>query len=283
MNQLQTLLNKYRLLSIVEKLIAINCLVFILTFAVNTLVYLSGSNGNFIVDWFSLSSNTSEVIFQPWSILSYGFLHGGFFHLLGNMIVLYYIGNLFVAYFNPRKLLDFYFYGTAFGGILFLVSYTFFPALKNSDTVLVGASAAVMAIFVGIATHMPNYELRFRFIGFVKLWKLVAIFIVLDIIQIPSSNAGGHLAHLGGALFGFFQIYLHGTRIISIQNPFSGLFAKKSTLKTVYKSSAKTKTTKTPDNQQVIDAILDKISKSGYESLNKKEKDILFRQGKNNL
>ncbi|MGB2129721.1 MAG: rhomboid family intramembrane serine protease [Flavicella sp.] len=283
MNQVQTLLNKYRRLTIVEKLITLNCIVFVLTFAINTLVYLTGTSGNIIIDGFALSSDTSEFIFKPWSLLSYGFMHAGFFHLLTNMIILYYMGNLFVEYFTPKRLLNFYWYGTAFGGILFLLSYAFFPTLKNSNSILVGASAAVMAIFIGITTYMPNYELRFRFIGYVKLWKLAAIFIALDIIQIPSSNAGGHIAHLGGALFGFFQIYFEGNKTISIQNPFTNLFKKRPVMKTVYKNHETKKESSSVNNQKIIDAILDKISKSGYDSLSKKEKDILFRQGKNNL
>jgi len=278
MNQI---LNKYQQGTIVEKLIYINLALFLLTFLMNTLGFLFKSDGNFILDWFSMPSDIDQFIFKPWTIISYGFLHGGFFHILSNLIVLYYIGNLFIDYFSQKQLLNFYILGTIFGGLLYLVSYTIFPALKESNSTLVGASSAVMAIFIGIATYIPNYELNFRFIGFVKLWKLAAIFVVLDLIQIPSGNAGGHLAHLGGALFGFIYMQQIRTGSISFKNSFADFFSKKSNLKTVYKSKKKTTKATQKTNQEKIDVVLDKISKSGYESLNQEEKNLLFKQGKN--
>jgi len=285
-------LNKYNQGTIVEKLIYINVGAFLLTFLLNSFGYLFQSNSNLVMNWFSMPSNIDYFITRPWSIISYGFLHAGFFHILTNLLVLFYIGNLFIDYFIQKQLLSFYLFGTVFGGLLYLVSYTIFPALQNTNATLVGASAAVMAIFIGIATYIPNYEINIRFIGFVKLWKLAAFFIGLDLIQIPSGNAGGHLAHLGGALFGF--IYMSqirkGALSFTIKNPFSSLFSKRSNLRTVYKAKrkkAKTKNSKQsksnrPTNQQQIDAILDKISKSGYDSLNQEEKNLLFKQGKKN-
>lgn len=285
-------LNKYNQGTIVEKLIYINVGAFLLTFLLNSFGYLFQSNSNLVMNWFSMPSNIDYFITRPWSIISYGFLHAGFFHILTNLLVLYYIGNLFIDYFTQKQLLSFYLFGTVFGGLLYLVSYTIFPALQNTNATLVGASAAVMAIFIGIATYIPNYEINIRFIGFVKLWKLAAFFIGLDLIQIPSGNTGGHLAHLGGALFGF--IYMSqirkGALSFTIKNPFSSLFSKRSNLRTVYKAKrkkAKTKNSKQsksnrPTNQQQIDAILDKISKSGYDSLNQEEKNLLFKQGKKN-
>lgn len=285
-------LNKYNQGTIVEKLIYINVGAFLLTFLLNSFGYLFQSNSNLVMNWFSMPSNIDYFIARPWSIISYGFLHAGFFHILTNLLVLYYIGNLFIDYFTQKQLLSFYLFGTVFGGLLYLVSYTIFPALQNTNATLVGASAAVMAIFIGIATYIPNYEINIRFIGFVKLWKLAAFFVGLDLIQIPSGNAGGHLAHLGGALFGF--IYMSqirkGALTFTIKTPFSSLFSKRSNLRTVYKAKRKKTKTKNskqsksnrPTNQQQIDAILDKISKSGYDSLNQEEKNLLFKQGKKN-
>ena len=278
-NYMKALLHKYSQGSIVEKLIYINVGAFLVT----SLLSLLG-DPNIVIVWFAMASDIDNLIIQPWTIITYGFLHGGFFHLLSNLIVLYYIGNLFIDYFTQKQLLNFYLFGTVFGGLLYLVSYTIFPALKNTDATLVGASAAVMAIFIGLATYIPNYELNLRFIGYIKLWKLAAFFLFLDVMQIPSGNAGGHLAHLGGALFGFTYMnqIRKGNISIFIKNPFSFLFTKKSNLKTVYKSKKKTVKSPTKTNQQQIDTILDKISKSGYESLNQNEKNILFKQGKNN-
>ena len=148
---------------------------------------------------------------------------------------------------------------------------------------MLGASAGISAIFVGIATYMPNYQLKIRFIGFVKLWYLAAIWVVLDVIQIPISNPGGHLAHLGGALFGFLYVNQASNTEISIWSKIKKLFVvKKNPLKTVYKSkkTAPKKQTTTTYKQQKINQILDKISKSGYDTLSKEEKDFLFKQGK---
>lgn len=280
---MQQYIHRYKQFNIIEKLITINLLVFVLTFLTNTLHFLFNSNGNFIMEYFAMPSDIERFMLQPWSILSYGFLHGGFFHILSNLIVLYYIGNLFIEYFTQKQLLSFYLYGTVFGGLLYLASYAVFPALQNMPSTLVGASAAVMAIFIGITTYIPNYELNLRFIGYVKLWKLAAIFVLLDLIQIPQGNAGGHLAHLGGALYGYLYISFAGKSGFKLSNPFEGLFTRRNTLKTVYRSQRKKtkKNESSKTNQEAIDAILDKISKSGYESLNQEEKNLLFRQGKN--
>ena len=239
---------------------------------------------NWLIQWFSLDSSTDTFLSKPWSIVSYGFLHADFIHLLMNMIVLYYIGNLFVEYFTQKQLLTFYLLGTIFGGLLFIVSHNYFPFFEGRQSVLVGASAGISAIFIGITTHMPNYQLKIRFIGFVKLWHLAAIWVLLDVMQLAGNNAGGHFAHLGGALFGFLyvrrasheKIYLW-TRIKKF------LTLNKKPLKTVYKSKTSSSSKKPSVTQQAkIDEILDKISKSGYEVLTKSEKDYLFQQGKKN-
>ncbi|WP_139958132.1 rhomboid family intramembrane serine protease [Flavicella sediminum] len=276
------LLYKYKNGSIVEKLIYLNVVAFLLMYVVNSVAFLFNYQGaNFVYEWFSMPADVDYLITRPWTIITYGFLHGDFLHILFNLIWLYYIGNLFIDYFTQKQLLSFYIYGTVFGGLIYLLSYNFFPALQNTNATLVGASSAVSAIFIGIATYIPNYEFRLRFIGFVKLWVLAAIFVAIDVIQLPSGNTGGHLAHLGGALFGYLYVRQFKKSSVKISNPFANLFKRKSTLKTVYKSKRKTSTTASDKNsQQQIDAILDKISKSGYDSLNQKEKDLLFKQSK---
>jgi membrane associated rhomboid family serine protease len=274
------ILEKYKTAGIIEKLIYLNVAAFLLTYLTNTLGYLFNIGNNMVFEWFSMPANLNRFVLRPWTIMSYGFLHGSFFHLLSNMFVLYYIGELFVSYFSARQLVSFYLYGTFFGGLLYLFSYNFFPALQEQDSNLVGASSAVMAIFVGLATYIPNYELRLRFVGYVKLWVLAAIFLGIDLIQIPSGNAGGHLAHLGGALFGYFSMRQLGNKPHKTKRASNKWFSFKKPLKTVYKSNKKTKKEPPVTNQEQIDHILDKISRSGYDSLNQQEKDLLFRQGK---
>ena len=242
-----------------------------------------GGGNNFIINWFALSPNFDELIFKPWSLISYGFLHDGFFHILFNLIFLFYIGNIFLDYLNKKQFLLYFILGILSGGLIFLLSYNFLPALKTHETYLVGASAGVMAILAGITSYIPNYAINFRFIGSVKLWHITMLLLVIDIVQIPNGNAGGHLAHLGGALLGFLLTtqFNQGKGFIQL---FGGLFQMKRNkpLKTVYKGKKTSgkKVEKPKVHQNRIDTILDKISKSGYESLTKEEKDFLFKIGK---
>ncbi|MFY0631232.1 MAG: rhomboid family intramembrane serine protease [Flavobacteriaceae bacterium] len=272
--------------TIVEQLIYINIGVFIIALLFSSFSGLYESRNNFIFDWFSLSSSFDFFITRPWTIVTYGFLHAGFLHILFNCIVLFYFGRMFLEYFSPKQLLSFYVLGTLFGGIIYLLSYNYFPIFRGQTAPLVGASAGISAIVIGIATYIPNYQLSFRFIGFIKLWHLAAVFILLDFIQLAGSNGGGHFAHIGGALFGFLYVSQASNKKIDLFGWVSNLFkTKKKPLKTVHKSKKrKTKktvsaTAKTEDQKQ-IDAILDKISKSGYDTLTKEEKQFLFKQGK---
>lgn len=281
----QNIKNRFQNAGIVEKLIYINLAVFILVFMSNTLGFLFKLNNNLLVKWFALPADFSDFLSKPWTIITYGFLHAGFLHILMNLIALFYIGNLFKQYFTSKQVLNFYIYGTIVGGILFLLSYNYFPVFSSQkgNNVLLGASAGISAIFIGIATYMPNFELKFPLIGFVKLWILGAIWVALDILQIPMGNAGGRIAHLGGALFGFLYVQQVSNKELDIFKSIKNLFKKQQKpLKTVHKSSTikRTRTSTKSEHQQQIDSILDKIGKSGYDSLTQAEKDFLFKQGK---
>ena len=164
-----------------------------------------------------------------------------------------------------------------------MVAYNYLPALKTQDTILVGASAGVTAIVVGIATYIPNYALHFRFLGSIKLMYIAIAMVVLDVVQIPAGNAGGHLAHLGGALLGFLLTrYLNQGKGIAEWWKSQWPIRKQTPLKTVYRSDPSSKReVRVEYDQKRIDAILDKISKSGYDTLTKEEKDYLFKAGKN--
>jgi len=258
--------------NIAEKLIYIFVAIYIVS------LFASG----FLSQWFSLPSNFQLYTKQPWTLFSYGFLHANFPHILFNMIFLYYIGNLFLNFFTPKQFLNYFILGTLIGGIAFL--------LLNPGGYLVGASAGIMAILVGIATKIPTYEIRLNLIGSVKIWIIALLYIIISIIGLDGLNSGGNMAHLGGALVGF--IYTKqlekgvdiGKWIENIMTYFANLFkpSKKNTLKTVHKKKAvkrKTPLKTSSEKQQKIDKILDKISKSGYESLSKEEKDFLFKSG----
>ncbi|MFT5761451.1 MAG: membrane associated rhomboid family serine protease [Polaribacter sp.] len=284
MSLLKNLQAKFKYANIVEKLISINVAVFALIFILNTLGFLFQSTSS-IANWFILPATFEGFITKPWTIITYGFVHVNFIHILMNLISLYFIGNLFVNYFTSKQFISFYILGTLFGGIVFLLSYNLFPVFANdvSNSYLLGASAGVSAIFIGLATYIPNYQFKIPLIGFVKLWHLAVIWVALDVIQIPAGNAGGRLAHIGGALFGFFYVSQASNTETAIWSKIKSLFSiKTSPLKTVYKSkkSASKKQANTTYKQEKINQILDKISKSGYDTLSKEEKDFLFKQGK---
>lgn len=285
---IQHIRSRFKRANIVTQFIYINIAVFALVFVFNTFAFLFKSDQNFIIQWFTLPADFQELLTKPWSIITYGFVHARFLHILFNLIALFFIGNLFTEYFTPKQFINFYVLGTLFGGIIFLLSYNYFPALtKDADgSLLLGASAGVSAILVGIATYLPNYQLKIPLIGYIKLWHIAVFWIVLDIIQIPMGNAGGHLAHLGGSLLGFLYVRQASNLKTNLFTPFKSVFKKKrAPLHTVHKSKnarRKTKPMGAPksEHQQKIDAILDKISKSGYDTLTKEEKAFLFQQGK---
>jgi len=279
-------------LSIAEKLIAINVLVFIVERLTTFLLRLPS---NSIVQWFELPKDFFDFLVQPWSIVTYSFFHGGFGHLFWNMLLIYFVGRIFLNLFDARRFLNVYFLGVIMGGLFFFVGYNIFPAFFNVNAYLIGASAGASAILIFICAYMPNQEVRLIFFN-VKLWYIGAFVVLMDLIQLPASgNAGGHLAHLGGALLGYWYArqLVNGSDIgagfsrflDAIVNLFKGS-EKKAPLKTVYKSKKGGATTTSKaqydrqSSQKKIDAILDKISKSGYESLSKAEKDFLFQAGK---
>ncbi|MFK8061470.1 MAG: rhomboid family intramembrane serine protease [Polaribacter sp.] len=283
MSFLNDIKSKYKTGNIVEKLIYINLGVFVLSLLLSVIFGLYKSNGDFIFNWFALEYYFSSFLSKPWTIITYGFLHAGFIHILFNLIALYFVGNLFIEYFTQKQLLSFYILGTLFGGILFILSHNYFPLFESGSPPLVGASAGISAIFIGITTYLPNYQLKIRFIGFIKLWHLAAIWVGFDVLGLIGLNAGGHFAHLGGAFFGFLYVSQAANKEIKIWDKIMSFFTlKKKPLKTVYKSNKKS--AKTPQNtslnQKQIDGILDKISKSGYDTLTKEEKEFLFKQGK---
>ncbi|QCX38286.1 rhomboid family intramembrane serine protease [Aureibaculum algae] len=274
----------YRIKSanIAEQIIYANIILYIITLLFKVLSSFMQWHDNLFVNWLSLPADVNLFLTKPWTLITYGFLHADFLHILFNLIFLFYIGNLFLDFFSKRDFLIYYLSGIVVGGIIYLASYNFFPALKGSNAVLLGASAGVTAILVGIAAKVPNYAIHLRFIGAVKLWHIAVAMIFIDIIQLPVNNTGGHLAHLGGALIGFL-LTNQANKGKNLNQLFGSIFRskKKEPLRTVYKNPNPQKRTKNNANdQQKIDSILDKISKSGYETLTQQEKDFLFKVGK---
>lgn len=280
---------RYERFSIAEKLIVINVICFVLPLLINTFLFLFNGPQNLLLGWFELDADITNLLFRPWTILTYGFLHTGFFHLFWNMLLLYYAGQFFLNLLPARTFLNTYLLGILLGGLVFILSYMIFPAFQKSSPYMVGASAGVMAVFIFCCVYTPEQEVRLLFFN-VKLKYVGIAFVLINLVQIPGGNAGGHLAHLGGAGLGLWyakrlkngvDIGLPLERLILALKV---LFSPKKPLKTVYKAP-KSKNSFTPnknkaDHQKKIDAILDKISTSGYDSLTEEEKEFLFRAGK---
>ncbi len=246
------------------------------------------------LSYVSLSSNPNDLLWKPWSIFTYAFCHSSILHILFNLLMLNFAGRLFLIFFNQKQLLSLYFVGSLFAGILFLLSYKFFPALANVNTSLVGASASVMAILFATVSYSPLMNIRLLLFGNVKLWHIALVLIIIDLFQLPIENTGGHLAHIGGAFFGYIYVQLlkKGTDICDwftvIIATFSSLFGNRKSkpfkkVHRTYKAPIEKRAAKivTKDKvQQQIDEILDKISQSGYDSLSSEEKEFLFKAGK---
>ena len=290
MNFREKILYRFQLLNVAEKLIALNVLFFVLPLLINTFLYLFKIPIDSYIIWFQLSSSFGELVFKPWTLITYSFLHSGFFHLFFNMYIFLFTSRLFLNLFKSNSLLNVYFLGVIFGGLLFLFSYNFFPAFESSKPYMIGSSAGVMSLLIFMSTYSPNLEVRLIIFNF-KLLYIGIAFMMLDVIQIPYGNAGGHIAHLGGALLGFF--YANKLKNgVDIGLPFERIIFKlfnlfqfnKTKMNVAYKNKSNKKFSGRNDNnskthQKKIDEILDKISSSGYESLSKKEKDFLFKAG----
>lgn len=270
----------------VKRIIAINVAVFLVLAMVNVFSFLlkSGVSTQSFTTYFTLPATLSVFIYKPWSLFTYMFLHDGFFHILFNMLWLFWMGNLLHEYLGNKRVYQSYFLGGIFGGIIYMLAYNIFPAFSEAKHVsyALGASAGVLSVVVSVATLLPDYQIRLLFFGDVKLKWIALISVVLDLISIPNGNAGGHIAHLGGALFGFLFIkYLYTNTIFDkFFDKIGNLFSKKSKLKVHYKTTQNGTSVNVKVSQHEVDLILDKISKSGYESLSKREKEILFKASK---
>ena len=272
---MENLRYRWNLMSSFDRFIAIQVLVFLV-------ISILGLIGLPLDRWLVLSSSLTTLLFQPWSLITYSFIHADLWHLIFNMLWLYTASRYFLTLFDTARLFTVYFLGVFFAGLTFLFSYSLF---LTSSAYLVGSSAGVMAVLIFIATYTPNQPIRI-FIFNIKLWQLGAFFVVIDLLQLTSGvNFGGRLAHLVGAGIGYFMAsqLLKGVEIADgLQNYFRQGFRvnftrKKRSFK-VYRNKKKTSAEPLSD-QEKIDSILDKISASGYESLSAEEKEYLFKKG----
>jgi len=273
------------------KLIYINFGVFLIVKIVGVMSFLFNletSQVPFLVHWLSVPAETNALLSRPWTVFSYMFLHEGFLHILMNMLWLFWFGRIFLSYLDQKKLVSIYLIGGLTGAATYIFAFNLFPVFEDVrwGSYALGASASVMAVVLATVIYAPNHIVRLMFIGSVKIKHIALFFIATDILSIPTGNAGGHIAHLGGAFYGwlFISQLRKGKDISSgfnaLMDSFLGLF-KKRKMKVSYKNTQKmsdkeyNKTKK--QNQTQLDGILDKIAKSGYDSLSKEEKEILFK------
>lgn len=274
------------------RFIIINAAVFLIISLISLPFYFANIDSVFneIIQWFAIPSKISNLIQKPWTLVTYMFVHHDFFHLFFNMILLFWAGRIFTEYLGDKRLVSTYLIGGITGALLYLLAYNTLPVFQNINSINMGASGAVLAVLIAIATYLPNYAVYLILVGPVRLKYIALILVLIDVLSIEKGNPGGHITHLGGALYGFiYSTQLAKGRNIALWfdntvNFFSNLFKPKSKLKVTYRRSEQNNFESQNDyksNQQKIDEILDKISKSGYESLSKHEKELLFKMSKN--
>jgi len=259
----------------------------------------SVSSNEWIMHFLAVPAYLPALVSAPWSLLTYMFLHLDFWHILFNMLWLFWFGRIFLEYLNTRQILETYLLGGLTGAAFYIFAFNFFPVFEQALPVsyALGASASVMAIVTAISFYVPNYSIQLLFIGRIKIIYLAVILFIFDFFAIPGNNSGGHIAHIGGAIWGIIYVLIlrkgyKGIISPSFYNQLSGWIAGFSKRNRQKKSSASFHSRPKTDEeynieknvkQKKIDEILEKISKGGYESLTKSEKEFLFKSsGRNN-
>ena len=244
-------------------IILINVLVFLIPLIMNTILYLLNIKTLSFFNFFDLHPQINYLLKNIWTIMTYAFIHNDIYHIFWNMFILYFASEYFLNFFDEKKYIKTYFYGILFGGLFFVLSYNLFPVFETDSRTLIGSSAAVYSVLIFICSYFPNNKVNLILFN-IELKYIGVIYILLSLVQIPVENPGGNIAHLGGALWG----YLYA---MSIYNNSFNIDLKEIINKLKFSNLNKS------ENQKMIDSILDKISESGYESLTKREKELLFK------
>ena len=276
--------------SVLTRLIYVNLGVFLFIRILNVFFFLLNKDFS-LLNWLALLADINQLTYKPWTLITYMFLHFDFLHILFNILWLYWLGKIFLFYFNSKQLLGIYLLGGLAGGIFFLAAYNLFPAFTEVVVFsrLLGASASVIAIVIAVAMWAPNHTINLLFIGPIRMKYIALVSLAMYVIGIASSNAGGNLAHLGGAFMGMLFVLQYRKNndltkgVSQVFDKAEKLFKPKQKIKVTYKG------TPVDDfeynrqrnlKQEEINRVLEKISKSGYDSLTKEEKELLFKMGK---
>lgn len=273
--------------SALSRLMLINISIWLICLFISVFTWLFNiSDISFVTKLFAVPADISSLAEKPWSIFTYMFLQEEFWHLFFNMLMLYYGGQIFLQFFSQKQLLLTYIFGGLVGALFFILAFNAFPVFEDTKTYAfaLGSSASVLSILIAAATYQPEYRLNLFLLGQVKMKWIAIIFVVIDLLSIPKGNSGGHIAHLGGALWGFLYAYL-----LKKDFDFYLIFKRKARIKVKtrnahnYHQRPKTDeqyNAERAQEQEETDKILEKIAKNGYSSLSEKEKEFLFRQSK---
>ncbi len=279
--------------SLHTKLIYVNIGVFLAVSIVNVIMLISGNRDYFsLLEWLQVPSYLPHLISTPWTLVTYMFTHENLFHILFNLLALYWFGQIFLRFFTQKQLLSTYLWGGLAGGILFVLAFNAIPLFVEMKylSVMIGASASIMAITFAAATYAPNHTIYLLFFGEVRLKYIALIYLIIDLISIAGTNAGGHIAHLGGALAGYLialKLKQNSTTNLGlgwVEGIFNVFSSERNKMKVVHKrnmSDMEYNATKVKRESNIND-ILDKINKTGYESLTKEEREELFKLGNKN-
>ncbi|MBR5604175.1 MAG: rhomboid family intramembrane serine protease [Bacteroidales bacterium] len=273
--------------NVLSRLMLINITIWLICLFICVFTWLFNiSDISFVTKLFAVPSDIATLAEKPWSIFTYMFLQEQFGHLFFNMLMLYYGGKIFLQYFSQKQLLLTYIIGGLVGALFFILAFNAFPVFENmkGHAVALGSSASVLSILIAAATYRPDYTLNLFLLGQVKMKWIAIVFVVIDFLSISKGNSGGHIAHLGGALWGFLYAYM-----LNKDFDIYRIFKKRARIKvkTVntenYQGRPKTDeqyNAERAQTQEETDRILEKIAKNGYSSLSDKEKEFLFRQSK---
>ena len=295
--------NKYNASSLLLRIIYINIAVFVVLRLAGVISFLAFGSTTSLVQWVEVPSSLWLLATRPWTVVTYMFSHYDVLHILFNMLWLYWLGRIFLECFNPKQLVALYVLGGLAGAALFVVAYNLLPALAVQHAMLIGASASVMAIVIGIAVYRPDYQIGLLFIGGVSLKWIAIVTVFIDLIGIESGNVGGHIAHIGGMLVGlwFGLAIKRGHDITAWLNrcfdAVAAMFHRRTPSKKAWepvggrayekrqqsreeknekKTDSKKQTEKTGLDEQRLDDILGKLKRSGYGALTDEEREFLF-------
>lgn len=267
--------SEFKLSSNLNKIIYLNIIFFVIIKVCSSIFFLFEINTNEFFNKLYLPAEINLIKLQPWSIFSFMFIHLNFVHLIFNMLWLYFIGNIFLQWLDDKQLIFIYLLGGISGGLFFVLCYNYIPLLQKNieNTLALGASASIFAIMMAITIYKPDHKIQIPFIQKIKLKNITIFLTIFYIVSLSGGNTGGYLAHIGGGIFSF--IYM---KQLNTSKIFKSIF--KNSSKFNEKDSDYIYNQKQNKKNKEIDIILEKISKSGYKSLNKKEKEILFKSSK---